>query len=302
MDSRDMADMNADFQKGPASDSAIVKLCSAVFWPKVQYGILGVIILNALILGIETAPLVTAHIGNMLHALDTLCLVVFIVELTMKCVVLRFSFFKSGWNVFDFIIVGIALVPDGGALSILRALRILRVLRLVTNLPRLRVIVESVLHSLPSIGWISCLLGLIFYIFSVLTTTLFGAQFQEWFGSLGASLYTLFQVLTLESWSMGIVRPVMEQFPHAWLIFIPFILLTSFIVLNVFIGIIVYSMGEVSAGSQERNDAGKADASLAADPGAICSTITVPADIMEELSFLKEHIARLETMVKTSGQ
>jgi voltage-gated sodium channel len=117
----------------------------------------------------------------------------------------------------------------------------------------------------------------------VLTTTLFGAQFPEWFGSLGASLYTLFQILTLESWSMGIVRPVMEQFPHAYLIFVPFILLTSFIVLNVFIGIIVNSMGEVSVDSKERNDA-------------------VPTDIMEELSFLKEHIAKLETMVKTSRQ
>ena len=111
----------------------------------------------------------------------------------------------------------------------------------------MRRVVAGLLTALPGMGSIVALLGLIFFVFSVISTKLLGEAFPEWFGSLGASAYTLFQVMTLESWSMGIVRPVMEVFPMAWLLFVPFIILTAFAVLNLFIGVIVDAMQSENA-------------------------------------------------------
>lgn len=223
----------------------IIRLCKVVYRQGIQRFIIGVIIFNAIILGIETSSRVTEAAGWLFEILEFLCLAIFCAELLMKIICERLSFFKSGWNIFDFLIVAISLVPNTGKLSVLRALRILRLNRLIVRLPRLRIIVDAILRSLPSIGWIAFLLSILFYIFSVLTTTLFGHDFPEWFGSIGASMYTLFQMLTLESWSMGIARPVMATFPLAYLIFVPFILMSSFIVLNMFIGVIVNTIGEV---------------------------------------------------------
>ena len=142
----------------------------------------------------------------------------------------------------DFFVVGVSLVPAAGPFAVLRSLRILRVLRLLSTVPRLRHLTESLLSALPSIGWIMFMLGLVFYVFGVLGTELFGRAFPQWFGTLGASVYSLFQIMTLESWSMGIARPVMQLYSWAWLFFVPFILISSFTILNLFIGIIVNSM------------------------------------------------------------
>ena len=267
-----------------------LKICMLVDRQQAQHFILGVIFFNALILGLETSPWFMEHAGGLLRFLDACCLGIFVVEILMKLVVRRLSFFLSGWNVFDFLIVAIALLPASGPLAILRALRILRVLRLVTNLPRLRMIVESVLRALPSIGWICALLLMVFYIFSVLTTTLFGEDFPHWFGSIGTSFYTLFQMLTLDSWSSGIVRPIMERFPSAYLLFIPFILLTSFIVLNVFIGIIVGSMSEVAMANKIQETEHASDAKS-------CRT----ENLERELALLKTQIARVEALLTAPG-
>jgi voltage-gated sodium channel len=156
--------------------------------------------------------------------------------------VYRTHFFRDPWRVFDLVVVAIALMPATGSLSVLRALRILRVLRLVSMVPSLRRVVGGLVAALPGMGSIMLLLTLVFYVFSVMATKLFGAAFPDWFGTIALSAYTLFQVMTLESWSMGIVRPVMEAFPYAWLFFIPFIVCTTFTVLNLFIGIIVSAM------------------------------------------------------------
>ena len=122
----------------------------------------------------------------------------------------------------------------------------MRVLRLISVVPQLRRVVSAIGYSIPGMVSVVGVLGLIFYVASVLATKLFGIHpdpfMQEWFGSVGASAYTLFQIMTLESWSMGVVRPTMEIFPWAWAFFIPFIIITSFAVLNFFIGIIVDSM------------------------------------------------------------
>ena len=213
------------------------------------------IIVNAITLGLETSTTVMARFGGLLMALDAAVLAVFVIELAARFVVYRGAFFRDPWRVFDFIVVAIALIPSTGNLSVLRALRILRVLRLVSVVPSLRRVVGGLIAALPGMGSIVLLLGLVFYVFSVMATKLFAATFPEWFGSIGESAYSLFQIMTLESWSMGIVRPVMDVHPYAWVFFIPFIVLTSFAVLNLFIGIIVSAMQEEheSTASEERS-------------------------------------------------
>jgi voltage-gated sodium channel len=214
--------------------------------PVVRNGVMWVIIFNAIILGMETSPAIMERVGPLLITLDRICLGIFVVELVLKLYALGPRFFRNGWNVFDFIIVGISLIPTSGGLSVLRALRILRVLRLISVAPRLRRVVEGFITALPGMASVFMLIAMIYYIAAVMATKLFGASFPEWFGSLGASGYSLFQIMTLESWSMGIVRPVMEVYPYAWAFFVPFILCTTFAVMNLLIGLIVSSMQEAS--------------------------------------------------------
>ncbi|HZX52617.1 MAG TPA: ion transporter [Pseudomonas sp.] len=200
------------------------------------------IILNAAILGMQTSPGLMAQWGELLLGLDQLILVLFILELGLRFVARGLGLLRDPWAVFDCLVVGIALVPASGPFAVLRALRVLRVLRLISINPNMRRVVQALLSSLPGMGSIAMLLGLVFYVAAVMATQLFGEAFPEWFGSLGASLYTLFQVMTLESWSMGIVRPVMETFPLAWMYFLPFILIATFMMLNLFIAVVVNAM------------------------------------------------------------
>ena len=210
--------------------------------PAIRRGIIGVIVLNALILGLETSGRAMAAAGDLLVTLDRICLAIFVAEIGSKLFVRRLGFFRDGWNLFDFVIVAVALVPAGQGFAVLRVLRILRVLRLVSAAPRLRRVVEGFLTALPGMGSVFLLMGIIFYVGAVMATKLFGATFPEWFGTLGRSGYTLFQVMTLESWSMGIVRPVMEVHDWACAFFLPFILVTTFAVMNLVVGLIVNSM------------------------------------------------------------
>ena len=210
--------------------------------PLVQNAILGVILFNALILGLETSQTAMATAGPLLKMLDAACLAIFVAEIVAKLFARGTGFFRNGWNVFDFVIVGISLLPATQGLSVLRALRILRLLRVVSVTPSLRRVVEGLMSALPGMGSVFLLMGIIFYIASVMATKLFGATFPDWFGTLGLSAYSLFQIMTLESWSMGIVRPVMEVYPLAWMFFVPFILVTTFAVVNLVVGLIVNSM------------------------------------------------------------
>ena len=226
--------------------------------------IIGVILFNAVVLGLETSDAVMAQYGTIIVILARLCLSIFIVEIFLKLVAHGLRFFRSGWNLFDFTIVGVALMPGAQGLSVLRALRILRVLRVVSVVPSLRRVVEGLLTALPGMGSVFLLMSIIFYIGAVMATKLFGgdctactpeqaANFEEWFGTLGRSLYSLFQIMTLESWSMGIVRPVQEVYPYAWMFFLPFILVTTFAVVNLIVGLVVNSMQD--AHSEEANAA-----------------------------------------------
>ena len=215
--------------------------------PRIRQFIIGVIIFNAILLGLETSPEVMGAAGTIILALDWICLAIFVIEIALKLVAHGARFFRSGWNVFDFLIVGIALMPATHGLSVLRALRILRVLRVISAAPRLRRVVEGFVTALPGMGSVFLLMGIIFYIGAVMATKLFGASFPEWFGTLGASFYSLFQIMTLESWSMGIVRPVMDVYPYAWLFLVPFIMVTTFAVVNLLVGLIVNSMQDAHA-------------------------------------------------------
>ena len=218
--------------------------------------IIGVIVFNAILLGMETSEEIMTEAGPVILALDSLCLLVFVIEIGLKLFAHGWRFFRNGWNIFDFVIVGIALVPATQGFSVLRALRILRVLRVISATPRLRRVVEGFITALPGMGSVFLLMALIFYIGAVMATKLFSDAFPEWFGDLGRSAYSLFQIMTLESWSMGIVRPVMEVFPWAWAFFVPFIMVTTFAVVNLLVGLIVNSMQDAHAEeTNERTDA-----------------------------------------------
>lgn len=209
--------------------------------------IMAVIILNAMTLGLETSATAMEMAGPLIVLIDRICLTIFVIEIVAKLIAYRFNFFRNGWNLFDFVIVGVALVPGAGGLSVLRALRILRVLRIISVAPSLRRVVEGFVTALPGMGSVFLLMALIFYIGSVMATKLFAASFPVWFGNLGLSAYSLFQIMTLESWSMGIVRPVMEVYPYAWMFFVPFIMVTTFAVVNLLVGLIVNSMQDAHA-------------------------------------------------------
>lgn len=223
--------------------------------PSTQRLITAVIMFNAVLLGLDTSESIMAKIGPVVGFLDSVCLAIFIVEILLKLYALDVRFFKSGWNIFDAIVIGIAIVPGAQSLSVLRALRILRVLRVISVAPSLRRVVEGFVTALPGMGSVFLLMAIIFYIGSVMATKLFGQTFPEWFGSIGHSAYSLFQIMTLESWSMGIVRPVMVVYPYAWAFFVPFIMMTTFAVVNLLVGLIVNSMQDAhNVAENERTD------------------------------------------------
>jgi voltage-gated sodium channel len=214
-------------------------LASRIEAPRVQAALVVLILVNAAVLGLETSASIMAAWGGLLTTVDTAILAIFVVEIALRLLAHGARFFRDPWSVFDFIVVGIALVPASGPFAVLRALRVLRVMRLLTFVPSMRRVVGGLLAAIPGLSSVFAVIMLIFYVGAVMATKLFGAQFPDWFGSIGASAYTLFQVMTLESWSMGIARPVMESFPYAWAFFIPFILIATFTMLNLFIAVIV---------------------------------------------------------------
>lgn len=232
-------------------------------WERV---IVGVILLNAVTLGLETSDQVMAAQGGLVSAIDTACLSIFVVEILLRLYGHRLAFFRDPWSLFDFTIVAIALVPASGPFQVLRALRILRVLRLISVVPSLRRVVAGLINALPGMGSIILLLSIVFYVASVIATELFGDSFPALFGTLGRSAYSLFQVMTLESWSMSIVRPIMEVYPLAWVFFVPFILLTAFVVLNLFIGVIVSALQDTVDDNavEYRNEMAQESAALTA--------------------------------------
>lgn len=242
------------------------------------------ILINAVTLGLETSDALMARAGALLIAADRLIVAVFVIEILAKIAVYRRRFVRDPWNVFDFVVIGLSLLPATSAFSALRAFRVLRVLRLVSAVPSMRSVVQGLLNAIPGMATTAGLLLLSFYVFSVIATQLFGEAFDEWFGSLGASMYTLFQIMTLESWSMGIVRPVMTEFPWAWAFFVPFIIVNAFAVLNLFVAIIVNAMS--TEAFEESSASAHADSER----------------ILEELAALRREVEALTTRLESAGR
>lgn len=208
--------------------------------------IVGVILINSITLGLDTIN-DFKHFSDILLIIDNVCLVIFVIEISLRIIAYRKKFFVGsewGWNWFDLIIVLISICANAG-FSTIRALRIVKIFRLLSVIPTMRIVSAAMLHTIPSMLSVMVLLMILYYIYGVLCVNLFGDTFPQWFGNLGESFFTLFQIMTLESWSMGIVRPIMEVYPYAWILFISFICIANFIVLNLIVGVAVESIVEI---------------------------------------------------------
>lgn len=228
--------MNKFASGGPSA--ALSRFFKSRFY---EFGIVGLIAFNAVLLAAETVPAIEHAMGGTLETFNSLIVAVFVIEISLKILTFKGEFWRDAWNWFDLAVVAISIVPAADAFSSLRALRALRLLRLVAVLPSLRRVVESFLKALPSLGSIMLLLTLLLFVFSVIGTKLFGAAHPETFGWLGASAFSLFSVMTLEGWP-DLAREVMHTHPVAWVFFIIFIVLSSWVVLNLVIGVVVDSM------------------------------------------------------------
>lgn len=283
--------MNAPHSTSSAAADWRSRLAVLLEAPRVQAALIALILVNAAILGLETSTAVAERWGPLLKILDSSILAIFVVEIGLRLAAHGRRFFRDAWSVFDFVVVAIALIPASGPFAVLRALRVLRVMRLLTFVPSMRRVVGGLLAAIPGLGSVFAVIALIFYVGSVMATKLFGGQFPEWFGSLGASAYTLFQVMTLESWSMGIARPVMEAFPYAWAFFVPFILIATFTMLNLFIAVIVNAIQT------------EHDSEHAAEVGQIESAVSAHADeradaLQAEIRALRDEVARLAGLLE----
>ncbi len=257
---------------------------------RIQRFIIALIVLNAITLGLETSSGVMDRWGDVLLTVDRLILAVFVVEIAARIFAHGLRFFRDPWGVFDFTIVAIALIPASGPFAVLRTLRILRVLRLISLMPQLRFVVESLLHAVPGIASIAGLMVILYYVFAVMATGLFGDSHPQWFGTLGGSMYTLFQIMTLESWSMGIARPVMEEHPYAWAFFVPFILIATFTILNLFIAIIVNTMQTMHEKAHHEEQA------------AIEEVVHQESSALDtDLRALREEVAALRRLLQARG-
>lgn len=246
-----------------------------------QWAILGVILFNSILFGLQTSQSMMQKCGTTMQHLDQLCLWIFVGELALKMLAYGVRFLRDPWNVFDFLIVAVSFAPDMGMFSSLRLFRVLRVFKLVSGMRHMRIIISAILRSLPGVSWAGMLLLLVYYVYGIIGTNIFGAAFPDWFGNLGKSVYSLFQVMTLESWSMGIARPVIAQFPYAWVYFVTYILLSSFIVMNIVVGIVLNSIGD----SFKKED----------------GDVAVPAgDALAELEKLKKQLEIVEKAIGAS--
>lgn len=257
---------------------------------RTQNIILALILINAVTLGLETSPEVMRDVGGLLYVLDKAILALFVVEIGLRLFAHRSAFFRDPWSLFDGLVIGIALMPATGQFAVLRSLRVLRVMRVLSIVPSMRRVVGSLIAAVPGLLSIGLVLLVVYYVFAVIATKLFGAAFPEWFGSIGRSLYTLFQVMTLESWSMGISRPVMERFPYAWAFFVPFILVATFTMLNLFIAVIVNAM-------QSFSEAEHKDTLTAVDD----ARKHIETDLHAEVRALREDVLELKSILQSEA-
>jgi voltage-gated sodium channel len=277
-----------------------------------QHFVTGVILLAAILVGLETSPSLVERYGHVLHALDRLVLGIFVLEIALKLGAegtRPWRFFRDPWNVFDFAIVALAFLPiEGTYVTVLRLARLLRALRLIRAVPRLQILVGALLKSIPSMGYVSVLLLLVFYMYGVAGVFLFGKNDPFRFGTLARALITLFQVATAEDWSTTLytqmygcafagydgkeqlctapgARPILAPF-----YFISFILIGTMIILNLFIGVIMNSMSESQREAEEHAERERLHGAKPSD-----STQQLGAD----LESLERQLADLQQTVRT---
>ncbi len=213
--------------------------------------IITIILINWITIWLETSKTIMQNYWVFLHLFDNIVIAIFTLEAILKIYTYRFNYFKSWWNLFDFSIVVISLIPTSWPFQILRIFRVFRILRLITVIPSIRKIVSALLSVIPWILSVLVLILIIFYVFAIMATQLYWENFPEWFGSIWSSFFTLFQIMTLESWSMWIVRPILEIHPYAWVFFVIFILISTFVMINLVIAIVVEAMNKISDTQEE---------------------------------------------------
>jgi len=248
----------------------------------IQNLIVFLIVLNAVLLGLETDPDIVQSIGAELALIDHTILLIFVLEIVLLMASRGLRYFLDPWCIFDFLVVSISLVPATESLSVLRSLRVLRVLRLINKVESMKRVVSGLLSSLPGLGSVFGLILIIFYVAGVIATNEFGKAFPDYFGNLSNTFFTLFQVMTLESWSDGVARPVMEQFPYAWIFFVLFILVATFIVVNLFIAVIVDSLT-----SSPKENVGMSDHQH-------------PTDLEQEVRAMRQEIGELKELLRAA--
>jgi voltage-gated sodium channel len=233
---------------------------------------------NAVVLGLDTSPRLEQQYGDWLEAIDWVIVRIFLIEIGLRIWARRATFFHSPWNWFDLLVVGLAMVPTDGSFSVLRILRVIRVLRVFRVARRLRIVVESFLQALPQLTSVVVLMGVFFYMFGVITTTLFGEQHAELFGSFGAALFTLFQLMTMDSATEVVLRPLMDEQPWSLAVLLPFVAIMSFVVLNFFVAILVSAL-------EARHRA---------------EVVTVEDPVLAELKALRHEVAELRRRIDPS--
>lgn len=220
-----------------------------------------VIVFNAAVIGVESSLDLSSASEHLLKNADTACLIIYIIEAVLKIYVYRKKYFKDGWNIFDFVIIILALVPSdiiGIPIQLARVFRIFRMFRvfkLVSAFRHLRIIIEAIIQSVPGVVWTMLLLLIIYYVYAIMGIDLFGDRFPEYFGNIPSALFTLFQLTTMENWT-EVARTVIDVYPLSWMYFIPFILAAAFIITNIVVGIIVNSMDECRK-NVKKQDEGK---------------------------------------------
>ena len=205
------------------------------------------IVLNAITLGLETVETLPPLLHLGIKFFDIFVVGIFVIELLLKIYAHRLDFFRSGWNIFDFFVVGVSILPGSGPFQVMRSLRVLRVLRLLHVVPMMRRIVEALFKALPVMGAIIAVLAVLIYASAVMATSLYGRtddpDVHALFRDIPASAFTLFQVMTMDGWRNEVVQKVMDDgHPYAWIFFLSFIFLASFAVLNLFIALIVEAL------------------------------------------------------------
>ena len=250
-----------------------------------DWSIVAVILLNAAVLGMGTSPALQQRYDVLFNIVNWGALAIFIIEMLLKMLATKPTFtgyFKDGWNIFDFIIIAAALVPaTGNFVLIARMARLLRVLHLVSVIGELRVVVDALVRSIPNVFHVITLLSIIIYIYAILGYEIFGESDPDNWGSLGTSLLTLFNIITLEGW-IDIAEAAYEHHPMAWIYFVSFITVETFIVINLFIAIIVNSL------EQEEKEQRKDDQA---------ESLAKHEDIMREIQETRSALKQLEKRI-----